>query len=174
MRYVRWLTGLIVLAVLLVVVWLGGKTIHLWYLVERDYSSTLFVLKLVEDYVTEHGEWPKSWRDLEQVKRTEPWDWPKNSRAIQSHIHVDFNVNLDELAGQSVEEFQAIRPIRPNEFFNDDNLGRRRVEPLLKTIRGLTKENNEAAEQRKDGEKGSGADPGVRHGHGDVPVVEEG
>jgi hypothetical protein len=148
MRWRRWLIGSIVLAVLLVVSWFVCKPIYLGYSAERDYSLTLFVLKLIEDYVTEHGEWPKSWHDLEQVKRTEPWDWPKDSGTVQGRIAVDFNVNLNELAGQSVDQFQAIRPIHPNVLFNDDNLRKGPVESLLKTVRRLTKENNEAAEKR--------------------------
>ena len=141
MRWRRWVIGSIVLAVVLGASWFLW-VIYLGYSAERDYILARFVLELVEDYATEHGAWPKSWRDLEQVKRSEPWDWPKDSRAIQRRIAVDFDVNVNELANQSVHQFQAIRPIHPNELFNDDNLRRGPVGSLLKTVRRLTKERN--------------------------------
>ena len=53
MRWLRWLIPSIIVAVLLVVLWCVCKTVYLVNSTERDYLSTLFVLKLVEDYVTE-------------------------------------------------------------------------------------------------------------------------
>ncbi|MGC8641296.1 MAG: hypothetical protein ACP5XB_15640 [Isosphaeraceae bacterium] len=78
------------------------------------------------------------------MKRTNPGNWPRDSGSIQKRIAVDFNMNLNELAVQPVDRFQAIRPIHPNAFFDREFL-RRPVESLLQTIRRLPKENNKAA-----------------------------
>lgn len=141
MSWQRWLIGSIVLAVLLATSWLLCVT-YLGYSAERDYAWALFVLSLAEDYVIEHRAWPKSWHDLEQVRQTESWEWPRNSPAIQKRIAVDFDVNLNELADQSVDQFRAIRPNHPNVLFDDEELRRGPVGSLLKAVRQLTKENN--------------------------------
>ena len=122
MRWLRRPVTLVVLAALLVALWFVCRTVYLVTEAECDYLSTLFVLRLVEDYVTEHGAWPKSWNDLEQVKRSEPWDWPANSQDMQRRIAVDFNVTVNELARQSVDQFRAIQPVQPNELFNDSEV----------------------------------------------------
>ncbi len=149
-RRSRWLVGLIVLAALLFVCKIIYTT-YLTYLVKRDYLSTRFVLELVEDFMVEHGEWPKSWYDLEQVNPINDPAWPKNSRTIQEFVTVDFNVDLNELAGQSPDQFQAVRPMEPNELFDDETLRKAAVRSLLKTIRQLTEENNGAVESKKVG-----------------------
>lgn len=140
MHWARRAMILIGSTVVVIIIWYLCKTVILVNSVERDYVSTLFVLTLVGDYVAEHGEWPKSWQDLEQVKRRDSWKWPESSRRIQQRVAIDFNVNINDLARQSVNEFHAIRPIEPNELFEDDNLRRGPIASLLEIVRQLCAE----------------------------------
>jgi len=151
MRWSRWLIGLIVIVGMLFLC----KTVHtiyLGYLAERDYILSRLILELIEGCIAKHGEWPQSWHDFEQVKPE--WDWP----LVQERITVDFDIDIYELTGQSANQFQAIRPIHPNALFNDDILRRQCVEPLLETIRKLTKKNCEAVDQE-----------GRQRGHSGMP-----
>ncbi len=135
MRFVPRAIIAIGLTLLLVLLWYVYNTIHLVMSVESDYVATVFVVRLTADYVTEHGAWPQSWHDLEHVKRPDSSGWPADSRRIQERVVVDFGECLDELASQSANQFDAIRPIEPNELFEDANLGKIHVKGLLETIR---------------------------------------
>jgi hypothetical protein len=136
----RWLwrsTILTVVAALVIGVWHVCRVIYRVHSVESDYISTLFILDLVEDYVTKHREWPRSWHDLEQVKRKDEWEWPEESQSIRQRVTIDFDASIDELAKQSADEFEAIRPIERNELYNDKCFGRVHVKSLLKTVREI-------------------------------------
>jgi hypothetical protein len=134
MRRARKFIVLFALALLLTGLWFAYTATQMAIASERDYLWTRAMFQLVEGYVAERGEWPKSWHDLEQVK-VEGWRWPEDSQTIQGRIVIDFGTNIDELASQSVDQFRAIRPIDPNAFFNDENVRRSPVESLLKAIR---------------------------------------
>jgi hypothetical protein len=115
------------------------KTVFFVNSVKSDYVLAVFVVRLVEDYLTEYGAWPHSWHDLESVKRPESSEWPAISRRVQERVIVDFSVNVDDLATQSAAQFHAIRTIETNELFEDAYLGRIHVENLLKRIRKVSR-----------------------------------
>ena len=58
---------LLVFAALLVGAWMlyTGVTVSLQ--AEENLHSTLFTIRLVEQFVHDNGRWPKSWIDLEQM-----------------------------------------------------------------------------------------------------------
>ncbi len=92
-------------------------------------------IKLLDDYVTEHdGKWPSSWTDLKKLPPTDwaMFEWPKDSAEVQRYIAVNFAAGTDSIATQSVQEFDAVRPIKGSyyEFRDEGNVG-----SLLKKIR---------------------------------------
>jgi hypothetical protein len=81
---------------------------------EETLHSTNLVVSLIEEYVSENqGQWPKSWEVLKEV-RSQDSRWPEDADDIMSRVSVDFSADPDELVKQSVEEFDAIKPIGPN------------------------------------------------------------
>jgi hypothetical protein len=101
---------------------------------EHVLHAALLTVQLLDDYVTTHdGQWPRSWADLETLPPREwaMFEWPKDSPEVQRYVAVDFSADPQRLAVQSVDEFDAVRPIGPYYPFKD----RGTVEALLKSIR---------------------------------------
>jgi hypothetical protein len=96
--------------------------------------SALLTIQLLDDYAVGHdGDWPASWTDLERLP-SRNWcmfEWPKDSKIIQQYVEIDFSADPDRLAKQSVDEFDAVRPIGPYYPFKD----RGSVKILLNSIR---------------------------------------
>lgn len=98
MRCLGWAISVAILALVFMLLWYISRAVYVSYSAEQDYFYTIFVLRLVDEYVSTHGEWPRSWEDLEHVKRSETSEWPKNFRTIQQRVLVDVNVTVNELA----------------------------------------------------------------------------
>ena len=80
---------------------------------ERALHATLLTTALVNDYIDRHqGEWPRSWSDPEAMpsRQWAMYNWPEDSRKVQKYVFVDFAADLRQLATQSTDEFDAIRP----------------------------------------------------------------
>ena len=96
----------------------------LWRLVadadarERNLHATLFTLRLVERFVSEHGHWPRSWGELEGLAIADgPLDspgWPACSAEVRSRVTVDLQTDPREMAARDPAEFDAIRPNGPS------------------------------------------------------------
>lgn len=105
---------------------------------ENNLHAALLALLVLEDYITQHnGQWPGSWADLEQApaRKWDGFEWPRDSAKLQQHVTIDFTVNTDELVTQSVEQFNAVRPIGPCYPFKSYGL----VASLLDKIRTFKK-----------------------------------
>jgi hypothetical protein len=101
---------------------------------EHVLHAALLTVQLLEEHVVQHhGEWPRSWADLEALppRRWGMFEWPKDSRDVQRYVAVDFSADPKRLAKQTADEFNAVRPIGPYYPFKD----RGSVESLLKAIR---------------------------------------
>ena len=98
------------------------------------FRATLKATDVVNKYVRERGRWPASWEDLESVpiigdtEHMSPGDWDE----MRAYVEIDFNLTVDEVAKQSAETFEGIRPIEPvwrnyRHYFT----------PLLQTVRNV-------------------------------------
>jgi hypothetical protein len=100
---------------------------------EENLHATLFTIRLVDQFVSKRGRWPRSWAELEAMKmRNEPpssalgetdviriggahgYDWPAVSAEMQKRVFIDFQADPREMAEQDVMKFEAIRPIGPH------------------------------------------------------------
>lgn len=146
-----------VIAVALIIIVSGGHTIYVGISTslraEENLHSTLFVVRLVERFVSERKRWPSSWEDLEslacQSDPPEPgngqlsvvriggqrgFDWPAASRELQKHVFVDFAADPAAIAAQDPTAFSAIKPIGPHFEYRGYGF----VESLQQTIRDVT------------------------------------
>lgn len=106
---------------------------------EDNLHATLFVIRLVEQFVDENGRWPKSWSELEQMQfpsdapsplhgfpAPKPgeatvvriggqhgFDWPDQSQFLQECVAIDFDPDIAAIANQDPMDFEAIKPIGP-------------------------------------------------------------
>ena len=80
------------------------------------------------------GKWPSNWDDLTTVKRDNNrgmYAWPTDADKIKDLVEIDFHSDPRELAKQSIQEFEAIKPIGPFYPYKQDGY----VESLLETLK---------------------------------------
>lgn len=109
----RLLGGLCVLLIVSVLVWYvigsAGKS------AEFAYLAVSVSTRAVEKFVKVNGRWPKSWDELEAVS-LDPgpiYVWPEDLPRIESQVEINFDLTLEEVAGQEPNDFAAIQPKRP-------------------------------------------------------------
>jgi hypothetical protein len=119
-------------AVVLGVVGCGLHAARESWQAELNLHSTLYVIRLVDHFVQEHGRWPDSWAELEAMpfgsegpKTGAPgsnivriggamdFDWPRQSSELRDRVAIDFTVDEPDVVAQDVVEFKAIHPIGP-------------------------------------------------------------
>jgi len=126
---------------LLLLVMVVGTCSYMGYLanycaeIEAEYIAWLRALVIVGAYVEKTGSWPASWRDLEKMEGLEEPGWPQNAEWIKQRIVVDFDADINDLSGQSFQEFSAIRPRRPNSLCESPYNREVYVGPLLEAVR---------------------------------------
>jgi hypothetical protein len=102
---------------------------------EHVLHAALLTVQLLDEYVVlNDGQWPHSWSDLEKLPpkhRGGMFSWPEDSTDVQKYVELDFSANPQNLAKQSANQFDAVRPIGPYYEFKDYGS----VEALLKSIR---------------------------------------
>ncbi len=101
---------------------------------EHVLHAALLTVGLLDEYVDQHdGQWPRGWAELEGLPRREwaMFEWPKDSREVQRYVTVDFAADPKRLAKQSVDEFDAVRPVGPYYPFKEHGS----MAALLSTIR---------------------------------------
>jgi hypothetical protein len=106
---------------------------------EENLHATLFVIRVVEQFVDENGRWPKSWQELERTKvpSSAPsplndgltsvvyiggqhgYEWPAESAQLQERVTIDFQADHEAIIGQNPMDFQAIQPIGPYYEYRD-------------------------------------------------------
>lgn len=99
---------------------------------EENLHSTIFVIRLVEQFVAEQKRWPRSWEELEsfpflsdaprpgngelsviRIGGQHGYEWPAASRDLQKRVAIDFGAVPAEVADQDPMKFAAIKPIGP-------------------------------------------------------------
>ena len=119
---------------------------------ENNLHSTLYVVRLVDEFVCENRRWPESWSELEQLQfagdaytprngelnavrvgGAKTSQWPTDSPALQQRVSVKFDADLDKIADQDPMEFDAIKPIGPYYEYRDYGT----VDSLQETIRTI-------------------------------------
>lgn len=146
------LVTLVVLG-LLVGAWALYSAISMSLQAEENLHTTLFAIRLVEQFVHEHGRWPQSWNELE--KMTFPSDapsplngdltvvriggahgyvWPNESPHLQECVIVDFNADANTIINQRPIQFEAIKPNGPYYEYRDYGY----VDSLRETLRQVT------------------------------------
>ena len=102
--------------------------------IDAEYTLHAYyaILELVEQHVSETGQWPSDWKSLEKIpyRHESMWKWPEDSTEIQRRITIDFELSLDQVAAMTPEDFPAIRQRQPCFPMTG------RVEILLEAIRG--------------------------------------
>lgn len=101
---------------------------------EYTLHAVNLVTVVVDKYVDKEGNWPASWEDLTTVSSVNHWamySWPEDSEKVRRYVTVDFKVDPARLAKQSVEDFDAIKPIGPCYPYKQDG----HVASLIETIR---------------------------------------
>jgi hypothetical protein len=92
---------------------------------EMNLHSTLYVIRLVDHFVKEHGRWPDSWAEIEETpfgsKSTRSgaqgsniirvggamdFDWPQQSPELRKRVAIDFTVDEADVVAQDVVEFK--------------------------------------------------------------------
>ena len=102
-------------------------------------NATLIVM---DQYVRERpGQWPKSWDSL-IATRIPNSSWPADAIVIKRRIQIDFAARLEDMAAQSIETFNAVRPIGPNDF-------RYSAEPTIRTLLDSIRESVKASAETK-------------------------
>jgi hypothetical protein len=108
---------------------------------EENLHTTLFTIRLVEEFVALNGRWPHSWDELEKlpVSGDAPspmsggrsalriggehgYDWPGASQAIRRRVSIAFGANPRQIARQDPMSFAAIKPIGPYYEYRDYGL----------------------------------------------------
>jgi len=108
-RYVALAITLLLIAS--TVYWIGSTA----YDAEQALWATCVVSAAAEQYVSQHGRWPTSWKELESVSASvgTVYSWPSDSAEIQKYVDVDFSLTLPEIADQEIDDFRAIKPKVP-------------------------------------------------------------
>jgi len=93
-------------------------------------------VKIVREFVIKNNSWPKSWEDLEQIPphKVAEFIWPRSREQLQKYVSVDFEADIDKLALESKEQFDAIHPKGACYPYDDE------IQELLDTIRQLRKD----------------------------------
>ena len=129
------IVALIICAVLFTMACIAAYT-ALW--AENGYHAILLVHEVTREYVSTHdGQWPRSWEDLENMPASEERlrQWSEDRERVRKYVHVDFNANPDELAEQTVVQFDAIKPIGPTFFYQESDPEVPNLLKLLKETR---------------------------------------
>ena len=101
---------------------------------EQCLHANLFTIALLREYVAQRGgTWPRDWKDLESLprRRLGAWNWPQDREKMQRYVAIDFGADLDKVAMQSAESFQAVRPLGPCYSYKHD----KGLADLLEVIR---------------------------------------
>jgi hypothetical protein len=134
--------GWAALAVLLVAICVGASMAYLGISssirAEENLHSTIFVVRLVEQFVVEQKRWPRSWEELESLPFSSDtprpgngelsvvriggqhgYPWPAASNDLQRRVAIDFAVDPAAVARQDPMTFTAIKPIGPYYEYRD-------------------------------------------------------
>jgi len=157
--YFRFAVGTLVVLGLLVGAWALYTGISVSLQAEENLHATLFAIRLVEQFVHEHGRWPKSWSELEKmtfpseapsplngdltvarIGGAHGYVWPNQSPHLQECVVVDFTADVNTIINQPPIQFNAIKPNGPYYEYRDYGF----VDSLRETLRHASSPNVEA------------------------------
>ena len=135
-RFALWSLALLLISGAGFVVWCIYVGVSTSLRAEIALHATNVACELVTEYARQnHGAWPRSWQDLERLPvasdRLKAFPWPQDSQRLQQYVMIDFTVDPQLLAKQSVDDFEAIKPIGPCFPYKHDSY----VADLLNTLR---------------------------------------
>jgi hypothetical protein len=116
-KIIYWGISAVVLIVIITAIVFVSSALSFVKHAEFALHGNTIVIMTVDKYVKEYGKWPASWEDLRSVQVDFGiWRWPddmKELQDIQEYVEVDFSATLGQVARQTPEDFQAIRPHGP-------------------------------------------------------------
>jgi hypothetical protein len=149
-RMWRWYVVFAFIAIVIVGAWLIHRGIAESSQAKENLYSTLFTIRLVEQFVHDYGRWPQSWRELEQmpdpatstlplnetlaaarIGGAHSYEWPAQSTQLQDRVTIDFSADSNTIINQDPMQFQAIKPRGPHYEYRDYGF----VESLQSTLK---------------------------------------
>jgi hypothetical protein len=101
---------------------------------ETTHQAYTRTLQALTAYVHDVGRWPSSWNELAEIdlKRPDGGDLGSHEylKKVESRVHIDFKLMLNEIADMTPENFSAVTAVFPN--YGPDEPG---IVRLLQTIR---------------------------------------
>ena len=136
----------IVLAVV-VVGWLVGTV---WSTFAHGYTAfraAAHATDALGRFVEQRRKWPASWKDLESLPVGDaPGSLPPSEWAeVRAHVKINFDISLDEVAHQRVDDFDAIKPDAPVPSTYSHN-----IVSLLETVRKVNESETNGKERKRD------------------------
>lgn len=129
MRKLKYLIAAVILVPIIVFLVVVYNAASVALQAEHTLHATLLMHEIVNDYLIREGDWPRSWEDLEKIPAEERcgFEWPKDSKRLQKHVEIDFDIDLDCLEMKfpepyqeySQEHFNPIRPIGSHYYYHD-------------------------------------------------------
>lgn len=99
---------------------------------DQENFAVRALFELVAKYVKTHeGAWPGSWDDLEAMPTGDDWYEPMNFELAKELVEIDFDADVNEIAKQTPDQFDAIRAKQPVFDYRTDP----RVSTLIEIVR---------------------------------------
>jgi hypothetical protein len=136
-KWIRRACAFTLLLGLCFILWLVYTAYSLSDHAERALHAVNLTTVVVEKCVDREGKWPKSWEDLATVRTDNSrgiYSWPTDCDEIKLLVTVDFHADPRVLAKQTVEEFDAIKPIGACYPYKQDG----HIAALIDTLRRTT------------------------------------
>jgi hypothetical protein len=100
---------------------------------------------VVDRFIQQEQRWPNSWDDLRGVQTVDApsmYSWPEDADTIQEYVTIDFDVDVNVIASQTADDFDAIEPI--GSFYPYKDYGF--VDSLIESAKTATSGQRTAAE----------------------------
>ncbi len=123
-------------------IWIAYQAVSVSIQAECALHAVNLTTVVVDKYVAREGKWPRSWDDLRTVSSVNAptmYSWPEDWQKVRLYVTVDFDADPATLATQTVEEFDAIRPIGPSYPYKQYG----HVADLLNTLKKSTSSRQE-------------------------------
>ena len=115
------IAGLWLLLIVIGVVWIAIRAGYAALDAEKTMQTCRRMARLVEQFVSDNGRWPASWKELEATKLLTDdqhqdftsfiGPWPESVEEVKRRVYINFQPDLKEIAHQDRYAFEAIKPI---------------------------------------------------------------
>lgn len=136
--------------------WMVYRGIAVSIQAEKNLHASLFTIRLVEQFVAQHGRWPRSWTELERLSVSDDapspmqqeisavriggqhgYNWPAASAEIQQCVTINFSAEAAEIVRQDPMDFTAIKPIGPYYEYRDYGFVASLQTTIRRSVKGL-------------------------------------